>query len=98
MARGIIIACGVIIFVCLLPVFGVAWSSWFAERHGCTLNEAGAHPCVVNGKDYGDLLAGAFVSGWFMLLTLPVAALTSIVLVLTLIIRWVRNRRTTRQQ
>lgn len=91
--RITLILCGVVILICLLPLAGVLWSSWFASTHGCTLNEAGSHPCVVNGKDYGDTLAAAFVSGWFMLITLPVAALASLLGAVTLFIAWLRRRR-----
>ena len=82
-----------VIAICLLPVAAVVWSSWFAERHGCVLNEAGAHPCIVDGTDWGDTLATAFVSGWFGLITLPVAALVAITLAVTLVIRLMRRRR-----
>jgi len=95
--RGIIIACVVVLILCLMPMFGVMWSSWFADRHGCTLNESGYHPCVVDGEDWGGLLGGAFIAGWFMLLTIPVGALTLLVLIVTLIIRWIRKCRAARQ-
>ncbi|WP_375173105.1 hypothetical protein [Pseudooceanicola sp.] len=93
MYRGFVILCAVLILICLMPLFGVLWSSWFANRHGCTLNEAARHPCVVNGTDWGDWLAAAFVSGWFMLLTLPVAALILGALILVTVIRWIRRAR-----
>lgn len=73
------IVAGVILFVCALPLVAVAWSSGFAKRHGCVLHEGYANPCVVNGTDYGDLLATAFLSGWFMLLTIPLGAATLLV-------------------
>ena len=83
----------VALVICLLPVGGVAWSSWFAEKHGCTLNEAGYHPCIVNGKDWGGLLGGAFISGWFMLLTLPLGALVLAALAVVTVIRMIRRAR-----
>ncbi len=68
------------LLVCLAPLGAVAWSSWFAERHGCTLHEGFLNPCVVGGHDYANTLYSAFVSGWFMLLTLPAGAILLLVL------------------
>lgn len=82
------------IALCLAPVGGVIWSSWFAKRHGCTLHEGFANPCIVDGTDWGETLYTAFVSGWFMLVTLPVAGLLALALA-GLVIRdiWRRLRR-----
>lgn len=66
--------------VCFLPLVAVVASSWFAQWNGCTLHEGFANPCVVNGVDYGDTLSTLFVSGWFMMLTLPVAFILVIIL------------------
>lgn len=95
MRRALIIIQLALIALCMLPVAGVAWSSWFADRHGCVLNEAGVHSCVVNGHDWGTELAAAFVTGWLMLVTLPVAALLVVTLIATLIIPplWRRMRK-----
>jgi hypothetical protein len=30
-----------------------------------------AHPCIINGQDYGELLYSLGVMGWFMLVTIP---------------------------
>jgi hypothetical protein len=30
-----------------------------------------AHPCIINGHDYGELLYSLGVMGWFMLVTIP---------------------------
>ena len=81
------------IALCLTPVFAVLWSSWFAERHGCVLNEAGAHPCVVNGTDWGGTLGAAFVSGWFGLITLPLGAALLAALILVTLARAIRRAR-----
>jgi hypothetical protein len=82
--------------ICLLPLVAILWSSWFAARHGCTLHEGFANPCIVNGRDWGEMLYSAFVSGWFMLLTLPVALgllLALIILGLRDLIRHLRKTR-----
>ena len=68
--------------ICLAPLCAIIWSSWFAKRHGCTLHEGYTNPCLVNGHDYGDTLYAAFVSGWFMLLTLPAGAVILLALLI----------------
>ncbi len=85
----------VVILICLIPVFLVYWSSWFAARHGCVLHEGWTNPCIVDGHDWGDTLSSAFVSGWFALATLPVAfgcVLVLAVLALTDLSRHIRSR------
>jgi hypothetical protein len=58
----------------ILPVILALGSAGLAGILGCTVNEAGASPCLVAGIDLGPALVFAFVSGWFALLTLPLAA------------------------
>jgi len=70
----------------LLPVYNIWWSSRFAEKHGCVLHEGFVNPCVVDGVDHGTRLANAFVSGWLMLLTLPVALVLGVILIIFIII------------
>lgn len=54
-----------------LPFLCVLLSSAIASALGCTLNEAGAHPCFVLGVDIGEALVTGFVMGWLMLVTFP---------------------------
>ncbi len=58
----------------LLPVASAAISSIAASVMGCMLDEAGPHPCQLLGADIGELLTVMFVSGWYMLVTLPALA------------------------
>lgn len=58
------------------PFGAVLTSGLVATVFGCTLNEAGAHPCVVAGYDFGELLYVGGVSGWFMLVTWPLMLIT----------------------
>ncbi|WP_299200883.1 hypothetical protein [uncultured Tateyamaria sp.] len=55
-------------------------SNGLAQIHGCTLHEGFANPCVIWGKGRGEMLAGMFVMGWFMLITVPVGAVVLLVL------------------
>jgi hypothetical protein len=61
----------VIILVAGIPVWCVLISSYVAESNHCVLNEADAHPCIINGIDYGGELAGLFVMGWSFLVFFP---------------------------
>ncbi|HEX8679761.1 MAG TPA: hypothetical protein VF683_07365, partial [Chthoniobacterales bacterium] len=36
-----------ILLLAFAPVISVAIAGAIAEAHGCTLNEGGAHPCVI---------------------------------------------------
>lgn len=79
------------------PLLGVLLSSLFSNYFGCTLNEAGAQPCVVGGVDYGEALSVMFVAGWFMLVTWPFMLLTAVAwlaLCVAFIVRRVRRTRT----
>ena len=93
MSRRAYIAFIVMIGLCLLPLLGVWWSIDFADRHGCIVNEAASHPCIVNGRDWGDILATAFVGGWFMLVTLPAAAFLALALVIVGTMDLIKRRR-----
>lgn len=91
--RATNLALVVVILVCLLPLAAVFLSSWVADANGCTLNEASTHPCIVAGRDVGELLAFGFVSGWFMLVTLPVAFVLTVVLLVRVVRNAIRRRR-----
>ena len=90
--RWIYILLLAVIALCLLPVYSVWWSSSFAEKHGCTLHEGFVNPCIVDGIDRGPDLYTAFVSGWFMLATLPIAALC-VLIILIISLRDMLHRR-----
>lgn len=67
-ARWIMIA-GVPVGLAPLVIAFIAGG--IADMNQCVLNEAGAHPCVIGGHDYGELLADMFVSFWLVFFTLP---------------------------
>ena len=68
----------------LMPLGGVMAAGGLADLWGCTVDEGGATPCLVAGRDMGDFLVELFVSGWFMLLTMPVGA---VLLLMWLVVR-----------
>ncbi|WP_460274874.1 hypothetical protein [Celeribacter sp. ULVN23_4] len=81
------------IALCLAPIPALIWVSWFAERHGCRVDEAGVYPCIVNGHDWGGTLAGLGMTGWLLLLTLPLAALLALALVILIVVDLIRRPR-----
>ena len=95
-SRGLIILAGLglaLIGIGLLPVGSVWWASSFAKAHGCILHEGNATPCIVDGVDYGDTLYTAFVAGWLMLASLPVALLGLALLAVALVLWIIRKVR-----
>ncbi len=97
MRRTLYVILGVLIIACFAPVLAVFYSSTLAERHGCTLHEGFVNPCIIDGVDKGATLSALFVSGWLMLVTLPLAAVLAIILAALIIwdlIGWLRRRRT----
>lgn len=83
-----------LIAIGLLPVGSVWWASSFAQAHGCTLHEGYANPCIVAGVDHGDRLYSAFVAGWLMLISLPLALLGLVLLAVVLLLWLFRKVRT----
>ena len=86
-AQYLVLCAGLLI--CAAPGIAAFAALAIAEAHGCTLHEGFANPCVINGTDRGEALAGALVAGWFMLFTMPVL----LIFVLLLILRIVRDIR-----
>ena len=77
----------------LAPIPALIWVSWFAERHGCRVDEAGVYPCVVNGHDWGSTLGGVFMTGWLLILTLPLATLLGLALMILIVVDLIRRAR-----
>jgi len=64
-----------IALVALAPIGSVVACSVIANSHGCHVDEGSVHPCMIHGKDYGQLLYTLGVLGWLMLVTIPAGAL-----------------------
>ena len=75
-----------IVLVALAPVGSVVACGLIANAHGCRVDEGSVHPCMINGKDYGQLLYTLGVMGWLMLVTLPAGALAFVLWLIVLII------------
>ena len=65
--------------VALAPIGSVVACGWIAHAHGCRVDEGSVHPCIINGKDYGQMLYTMGVMGWLMLVTLPGGAMATVV-------------------
>ncbi len=66
---------------------------------GCTLNEGGAHACLLFGRDIGGALHVMFISHWFAMMTIPVAVMVLVVwAVVALILLLLHRRRQRRRQ
>src|SRR5207244_8627933 len=63
-----------IVLVTFAPVGSVVACGLIANAHGCRVDEGSVHPCVINGKDYGQLFFTFGVMGWLMFFTLPAGA------------------------
>ncbi len=77
------------------PFLSILAADAIAGHHNCTLNEGGAHPCVIGGVDLGGILAAMFVFGWAMFITVPVGAVAFLLCLLVLVLhrtRWKRLR------
>lgn len=59
----------------VLPLLIAMSAGYIGELLGCTVNEAGTHPCKVFGVDIGTLLSILFIFFWLSLITLPLGAL-----------------------
>jgi hypothetical protein len=60
-----------IVLFAFAPIGSVMTCALIANSHGCKVDEGSVHPCIINGKDYGQLLYTLGVLGWLMLVTIP---------------------------
>jgi hypothetical protein len=81
-----LIALFVILAVALAPVGSVVVCGWVANTHGCRVDEGSVHPCMIGGKDYGQLLYTLGVMGWLMIATIPGGALALMIWLIVLIL------------
>ena len=82
-----------IVAFALAPIASVAVAGFLANSHGCKLDEGSAHPCMIGGKDRGELLYTLGVLGWLMLVTLPACALAFAVWLVVVLLHHARWRR-----
>lgn len=84
----------VLVFIVLFafaPIGSVITCAWIANSHGCKVDEGSVHPCIIDGKDYGQLLYTLGVLGWLMLVTIPGGLFAFVIWLIVLILhreRW----------
>ena len=76
---------GLILIVTLFPIGSVMLCGVIANFSGCRVDEGSVHPCIINGKDYGQMLYTLGVMGWLMLVTLPLGAIVFMIWLLVLV-------------
>ena len=69
----------VIAFVGVLPILIAMLAGVIANLAKCELNEGNVSPCIIAGKDVGNLLYAMGVSGWFVFMTMPAALFVALV-------------------
>jgi hypothetical protein len=78
-----------VIGICLLPVLSVGLAGIIASSLGCQLDEGDIRPCIFCGLDIGGILYVMAVSGWLLIASLPLAAITSVLWIIFEMIRLV---------
>ncbi len=91
MKRFAYIVLAILAFVGTLPVLGVWWVDWFAEKHGCVVNAARVHPCIVDGTDWGTVLGGLLLASWLALFTLPITAIALLAMLIVFVFSLIRK-------
>ncbi|KPA22037.1 hypothetical protein shim_19240 [Shimia sp. SK013] len=83
-----------VIVLCLMPLGAYLWSEWAAARWGCEFGRAmGRDGCWVGGVDRAPALIRAYSSVALLVLTLPVAFLSSLIALIILARRPSNERR-----
>ncbi len=83
----------VVVLVCFAPLLSAVLAGSIASSFGCTLHEGFANPCLIGGVDWGETLYALGMMGWFMIATLPIAALVLLVWLIVELVAAVRRRR-----
>lgn len=68
-----VVALSLILVIGGAPFILVIIASSAGGANGCGLDEAGAYPCIILGRDFGRLLATMSVLGWADPVTIPIA-------------------------
>jgi hypothetical protein len=76
--RGLLIGYAVIALLTGWPVVLATTAGVTAWWNGCTLNESGAHPCVVGGRDIGPTLYSMGLTPWFLIALIPLGVIAAI--------------------
>lgn len=83
-----IIVLFVILLITFAPIGSVMLCATIANSHGCKVDEGSVHPCIIGGKDYGQMLYTLGVLGWLMLITLPFGAVAFLGWLVVVLLHW----------
>lgn len=75
------------VIVGISPALSVVISSMIANANECVLHEGYTNPCIIAGNDIGGLLGAMFIFGWFMLVSIPLGALSIIIWLVAFILK-----------
>ncbi|GAB4064360.1 hypothetical protein GCM10028812_02710 [Ancylobacter sonchi] len=79
MARLYVLSLLGIVTLALAPLACALLAGLVADLAGCALDEGSVHPCLIGGRDVGELLYTMGVLGWLTLATLPAGGLLLLV-------------------
>lgn len=82
----------VLLLACLSPFLLMAAAESMAQIYGCKLDLASVHPCIVAGRDMGQDLLTTGAMGYFLFITLPVAAAVVGAWIIVELVAWARRR------
>ncbi len=82
----------VALLACLSPLFAMGIADAIAHWHGCKLDLASVHPCIVGGKDIGHALLTLGFMGYFLMATFPIAIAVAVFWLIVEIVAWGRRR------
>ncbi|QDY68687.1 hypothetical protein [Qingshengfaniella alkalisoli] len=69
MSRRYWIVTALFLLAGLAPLISAFTAAMIAGSFGCRLDEGNAHPCVILGHDWGDLLYSMGVAFWLFFFT-----------------------------
>jgi hypothetical protein len=82
-----------LLILCLLPVLVALAASLLAGPMGCTTDGGGLSSCTFLGTDWSEALTLATMLHWLGLVTLPLAALLTVLLLLLALVDLIRRLR-----
>jgi hypothetical protein len=80
------------VFLCLIPVFLLTGVSLVANHYGCRVHEGFATPCIAGNTDIGGTLYAFGMSGWLLIVTIPVLACLAVAWIIVEVTNLVRSR------
>ncbi|MCB9818935.1 hypothetical protein H6788_02020 [Candidatus Nomurabacteria bacterium] len=80
------------ILFAILPIISLLTALTVANLGGCALDESSAHPCIIGGIDWGELLSIMGIMGWLALFTVPVGGLVTLIGLSMGLVQWILKK------